>query len=267
MNGIQRQISRDRPAPFRLADFFLSDCIISGHFFKRTLTPTERITSVKVFEDIPQLHGLIVSVFIGKMDPDAAGIIFNIFLRPVVVIRHGARDGNGDDAAGIFRIDVRIARDGQIAGQDRIRRAVNAVVGNGCTDSCRAAHTDTARQIDISRHIGRRQSQRGRRDIRIFNPRLRRVVDSIQPDGRIESDGLRRAARRRDAQIQRIRLGFDVSFPFRRRHRRSAVDIGFRRILLFHPQKRAAESLLGRFRRIQSVNIEKSRLFPEHRRR
>ncbi len=151
-NGIQRQIRRDRPALLGLRDFVLSDRIVSGHFLKRVLAPIEdaafsAFAAVEIIVDILELHGLIVSVFVGKMKPDAAGVIVDIVLRRIV--RHRARDGNGHDAAGIFRRDIRIAGNRQFPGEDRVRRTGNIGVRDGGPDALGPADADAAGQIDI----------------------------------------------------------------------------------------------------------------------
>ena len=245
---------------------------------KGALTPAEDITAlataalttaalalrIGTADDIARADTSGVPVFIHRMHPGAPGIIFGILIRRI--IRHRTCDGNGHNATCIFRRDIRIAINRQIPGEDGVRRAGNAIVRHRRTDSLRTADADATGQIDIPRTVIGRKHEGSCRDIRILDARLRRIHNAIDTERRIDSDGLRRAARRRNAQIQRIGLGCDICFAFRRRHCRTAVNVCVRRILLFQPQNRATDALIGRFCRIQSVNIHHLRLFPKHRR-
>ena len=193
---------------------------------------------IHIIDKIFQLDAVFIAVF-DRMEAGAAGLVLHI--RTLIVISDRTRDRGCDDLAGVLRgdIDVVIRRD--IPRDRGFRITVDVVVRDGRTDPCAAADADRARRLNGLREVFRGDRDILRRDRRVSNARLRRIIETVHAHRCIDRDGLRRAACRGHRDIERACLRIDICRSLRRDHR-AVIDIGLCVILLMHGERRAADT-------------------------
>ena len=207
---------------------------------------------IHIIDKIFQLDAVFIAVF-DRMEAGAAGLVLHI--RTLIVISDRTRDRGCDDLAGVLRgdIDVVIRRD--IPRDRGFRITVDVVVRDGRTDPCAAADADRARRLNGLREVFRGDRDILRRDRRVSDTRLRRIIETVHAHRRIDSDRLRRAACRGHRDIERACLRIDICRSLRRDHR-AVIDIGLCVILLMHGERRAADACLGCVVHRPAISIE-----------
>ena len=196
---------------------------------------------IHIIDKIFQLDAVFIAVF-DRMETGAAGLVLHI--RTLIVISDRTRDRGCDDLAGVLRgdIDVVIRRD--IPRDRGFRITIDVIVRDGRTDPCAAADADRARHLNGLREVFRGDRDILRRDRRVSNARLRRIIETVHAHRRIDSDRLRRAACRSHRDIERACLRIDICRSLRCDHC-AVIDIGLCVILLMHGERRAADACLG----------------------
>ena len=207
---------------------------------------------IHIIDKIFQLDAVFIAVF-DRMKTGTAGLVLHI--RLLIVISDRTRDRGCDDLAGVLRgdIDVVLCRD--IPRDRGFRITIDVIVRDGRTDPCAAADADRARRLDGLREVFRADGDILRRDSRISDARLRRIIETVHAYRRIDRDRLRRAACRRHRDIESARLGLDIRRSLRRDHR-AVIDIGLCVILLMHGERRAADTCLGCAFHRPAISIE-----------
>ena len=207
---------------------------------------------IHVIHKIIQLDAVFIAVF-DRMETGASRLVLHI--RCLIVIGDRARDRGRNDLARILcqNVDVVIRCD---APRDRgFRIAVDVIVRDGRTDPCAAADADRPRRLDGLREIFRADGDILRRDRRVADARLRRIIETVHAHGRIDRDRLRRAACRRHRDIESARLRIDIRRSLRLDHC-AVIDIGLCVILLMHGERRAADTCLGCAVHRPAISIE-----------
>ena len=220
----------------------------------RLMTEERRIFIgiIHIIHKIIQLDAVFIAVF-DRMEAGAAGLVLHI--RALIVISDRTRDRGCDDLARVLRgdIDIVIRRD---MTRDRgFRIAVDVIVRDGRTDPCAAADPDRARRLNGLGEVFRGDRDILRRDRRVSDARLGRIIETVHAHGRIDRNGLRRAACRRHRDIERACLRTDICRSLRRDHR-AVIDIGLCVILLMHGERRAADTCLGCAVHRPAISIE-----------
>ena len=196
---------------------------------------------IHIIDKIFELDAVFIAVF-DRMETGAAGLVLHI--RTLIVISDRTRDRGCDDLARILRGDIDVVRCRDIPRDRGFRITIDVVVRDGRTDPCAATDTDRARRLNGLREVFRGDRDILRRDRRVSDARLRRIIETVHAHGRIDSDRLRRAACRSHRDIERACLRIDICRSLRRDHR-AVIDIGLCVILLMHGERRAANACLG----------------------
>ena len=230
---------------FRLSHVILHRAVLIRDIFNMLIRflAKERcmfIGIIHIIHKIIQLDAVFIAVF-DRMEAGAAGLVLHI--RALIVISDCARDRGCDDLARVLRGDIDIVLRRDMTRDRGFRIAVDVIVRDGRTDPCAAADADRARRLDGLREVFRADGDILRRDSRISDARLRRIIETVHAYRRIDRDRLRRAACRRHRDIESARLGLDIRRSLRRDHR-AVIDIGLCVILLMHGERRAADTCL-----------------------
>ena len=207
---------------------------------------------IHIIDKIFQLDAVFIAVF-DRMEAGAAGLVLHI--RTLIVIGDRTRDRGCDDLAGVLRGDIHVVLCRDIPRDRGFRIAVDVIVRDGRTDPCAAADPDRARRLNGLGEVFRGDRDILRRDRRVSDARLGRIIETVHAHGRIDSDRLRRAACRRHRDIERACLGLDICRSLRRDHR-AVIDIGLCVILLMHGERRAADTCLGCAVHRPAISIE-----------
>ena len=207
---------------------------------------------IHIIDKIFELNAVFIAVF-DRMETGTAGLVLHI--RTLIVISDRTRDRGCDDLARVLRgdIDVVIRRD--IPRDRGFRIAVDVVVRDGRTDPCAAADADRARRLNGLREVFRANRDILRRDRRVTDARLRRIIETVHAHRRIDRDRLRRAACRGHRDIERACLRIDIC-RFLRLDHCAVIDIGLCVILLMHGERRAADTCLGCAVHRPAISIE-----------
>ena len=177
------------------------------------------------------------------METGASRLVLHI--RALIVISDCARDRGRDDLAGVLCQNVDVVIRCDIPRDRGFRIAVDVIVRDGRTDPGAAADADRASRLDGLRQVFCSGRDILRRDGRLSDARLRRIIETVHSHRRIDRDRLRRAACRRHRDIERARLRVDI-YGFLRRDHRAVINIGLCVILLIYRERRAADTCLGR---------------------
>ena len=207
---------------------------------------------IHIIDKIVQLDAVFIAVF-DRMEAGAAGLVLHI--RTLIVISDRTRDRDCDDLARILRGDIHVVLCRDIPRDRGLRVAIDVVVRDGRTDPCAAADADRARRLNGLREVFRGDRDILRRDRRVSNARLRRIIETVHAHRCIDRDGLRRAACRGHRDIERACLRIDICRSLRRDHR-AVIDIGLCVILLMHGERRAADTCLGCAFHRPAISIE-----------
>ena len=196
---------------------------------------------IHIIDKIFQLDAVFIAVF-DRMETGTAGLVLHI--RLLIVIGDRPRDRRRDDLAHVLRGDIDIVIRRDIPRDRGLRVAIDVVVRDGRTDPCAAADADRARRLNGLREVFRGDRDILRRDRRVSNARLRRIIETVHAHRCIDRDGLRRAACRGHRDIERACLRIDICRSLRCEHR-AVIDISLCVILLMHGECRAADACLG----------------------
>ena len=207
---------------------------------------------IHIIDKIFQLDAVFIAVF-DRMETGAAGLVLHI--RTLIVISDRTRDRGCDDLAGVLRGDIDIVIRRDIPRDRGFRITVDVIVRDGRTDPCAAADADRARHLNGLREVFRGDRDILRRDRRVSDTRLRRIIETVHAHRCIDRDGLRQAARRGHRDIERACLRIDICRSLRRDHR-AVIDIGLCVILLMHGERRAADTCLGCAFHRPAISIE-----------
>ena len=176
------------------------------------------------------------------METGASRLVLHI--RCLIVIGSRARDRSCDDLAGVLCQNVDVVIRCDIPRDRGFRIAVDVIVRDGRTDPGAAADADRARRLNGLRQVFCSGRDILRRDGRLSDARLRRIIETVHSHRRIDRDRLRRAARCRHRDIERARLRVDI-YGFLRRDYRAIIDSRFCVVLLIYRERRAADTCLG----------------------
>ena len=256
-DAIHRHIGCGCQTTLRLSHIVLHRAILIRDIFYmliRLMTEERRIFIgiIHVIDKIIQLDAVFIAVF-DRMETGAAGLVLHI--RALIVISDCARDRGCDDLARVLRGDIDIVICCDMTRDRGFRIAVDVIVRNGRTDPCAAADADRARRLDGLRQIFRGGGDILRRDRRLPDARLRRIVETVHAHRRIDSDRLRRAACRGHRDIERACLRTDICRSLRRDHR-AVIDISLCVVFLMDRKRRAADTFRRRLIHAPSRFIE-----------
>ena len=207
---------------------------------------------IHIIDKIFQLDAVFIAVF-DRMEAGAAGLVLHI--RTLIVIGDRTRNRGCDDLARVLRGDIDIVIRRDIPRDRGFRITVDVIVRDGRTDTCAAADADRTRRLNGLREVFRGDRDILRRDRRVSDTRLRRIIETVHAHRRIDSDRLRRAACRGHRDIERACLRIDICRSLRRDHR-TVIDIGLCVILLMHGERRAADTCLGCAFHRPAISIE-----------
>ena len=140
---------------------------------------------IHIIDKIFQLDAVFIAVF-DRMKTGTAGLVLHI--RLLIVIGDRPRDRGCDDLAGILRGDIHIVLRRDIPRDRGFRITVDVVVRDGRTDPCAAADADRARRLNGLREVFRSDRDILRRDRRVSDARLRRIIETVHAHRRIDSD-------------------------------------------------------------------------------